>query len=185
MSTPHEERKVAPYWFSAFPFPPEHFVVHRVRGREAISEPYAFDVTVTARTLVGDNIERLSVGHRASLVIRLGHLPRVVPGVIESVRAEGLRPSGEVSQTTFRLVPMVALLEHQRGSRIFQDLRVDQIVDRVLHAARIPTRWALTRKHPVREYVTQYEESDLAFVQRLLAEAGIFYSFAHEATATT
>lgn len=173
----HLDHGRAPYWFSAFPFPPGHFTVHSVRGHEAISKPYVFDVTVTANTLIGDNIEQLAVGHRASLVIRVSAKPRVFAGVIESVRAEGLRQSGKVVQTTFRLVPLVALLKHRFDSRIFQDMRVDQVIDRVLHEAGIPTRWNLTKKHPVRDYITQYEESDLAFVQRLIAEAGIFYTF--------
>lgn len=167
----------APYWFSAFPFPPGHFMVHRVRGREAISQPYRFDVTVTASAFLGENIEQLSVGHRASLVIRLGEAPRVIPGVVESVRGDGPRVDGRHVQATFRIAPMVSLLRHQRGSRIFQDKAVHQVVDEVLGAAGIATRWALTRVYPVRDYITQYEESDLEFVQRVLAEAGIFYTF--------
>ena len=169
--------KDALYSFSAFPFPPGHFQVHEIRGREALSKPYWFDVTVTAKSLLGDDLERIAVGHRAGLVMRTGGPPRIIPGVVESVRSLGVRWGGDVAQTRFRVVPMMSLLRHQRGSRIFQDMRVDQVVDQVLHAAGISTRWDLTRTYPVRAYVTQYEESDLEFVQRILAEAGIFYRF--------
>ncbi len=166
-----------PYWFAAFPFPPRHFRVHAIRGREALSRPYWFDVTVTSSALAGDGLERISVGHRASLVVQVGDAPRVVPGFVESVRADGLRENGTLSQATFRLVPMLALLRHQRRSRIFQDMSIDQVVDAVLGAAGIATRWQLERREPTRAYITQYEESDLAFVERLLAESGIFYWF--------
>jgi type VI secretion system secreted protein VgrG len=42
-------------------------------------------------------------------------------------------------------------------------------------------RFASVAHDPVLEMRTQYEESDLAFVERLLADAGLFYWFEHEA----
>lgn len=162
-----------PYWFSAFPFPPGHFRVHAVDGREALGKPYVFDVTVTASSLLGDGLERLSVGHRAALALRVEATTRVVSGVVESARSEGLRESERVSQTRFRVVPMLALLRHQRGSRILQEMRVDQVVDQVLGAAGVGTRWTLTRPQPIRPYITQCEGSDLTFVRRILAESGL------------
>ncbi|RSV82911.1 hypothetical protein EGH56_20230 [Klebsiella aerogenes] len=35
----------------------------------------------------------------------------------------------------------------------------------------------LKQSYPKREQINQYRESDLAFIQRLLAEVGIFYYF--------
>ncbi|WP_437672891.1 type VI secretion system Vgr family protein [Sorangium sp. So ce131] len=173
----------APYLFSAFPFPPGHFRVHAIRGREALSKPYRFEVTVTSRSFVGEDLERIALGQRAALVLRAGGAARVIPGVVAAVRSQGVRPHHDAAQYTFCLVPALALLRHQRGSRIFQDQRVDQVVDHVLRGAGMATRWELTREYPVRPYITQYEESDLAFVSRLLAEAGIFYRFASAAGA--
>lgn len=36
---------------------------------------------------------------------------------------------------------------------------------------------ASKRTYPKREQINQYQESDLRFIQRLLAEVGIFYFF--------
>ena len=37
--------------------------------------------------------------------------------------------------------------------------------------------FTLTQSYPKREQINQYQESDLAFIERLLAEVGIFYFF--------
>jgi len=39
----------------------------------------------------------------------------------------------------------------------------------------------LSASYPPLEYVVQYRESDLAFISRLLEQAGIYYFFKHQA----
>jgi type VI secretion system secreted protein VgrG len=172
----------APYSFWAFPFPPGYHRVHRWRGREALSRPYAFDITVSSDGVVDEALELLTLGQRSVFVMRVGKAMRIVTGVIARLRAEGRRGEEQTRlQHTMRLVPSLWLLRRKKGSRVFQDMRVPDVVDRVLEENGLARRWELTRHHPVRPYVTQYEESDLAFVERLLAEAGIFYSFVQPA----
>ena len=166
-----------PYRLAVFAFPPGHFQVHAFRAREALSKPYAFDIIVTSKTLVGEDLERLAVGQRAAFVMTLDGVTRLVPGVIASVRSEGVRPGHEAAQFCMRLVPSLWRLGRRKDSRIFQSMRVDEVVERVLSAAGVPTRWQLAKNYPARPYCTQYDETDLAFVERLLAEAGIFYFF--------
>ncbi|MEA5175824.1 contractile injection system protein, VgrG/Pvc8 family, partial [Xanthomonas fragariae] len=72
-------------------------------------------------------------------------------------------------------------------SYVFQDLSVVEIVESVFadyaeQGALAPAwRWELAdrRVYARRSLTTQYEETDLAFVQRLLAEEGIYVWFAH------
>ncbi|NVH51011.1 type VI secretion system tip protein VgrG, partial [Photobacterium damselae subsp. damselae] len=45
--------------------------------------------------------------------------------------------------------------------------------------------FALARQYPQREYCVQYRETDLAFLQRIAAEEGIFFSFSHEGNKNT
>ncbi|MBI4917937.1 MAG: type VI secretion system tip protein VgrG [Acidobacteria bacterium] len=167
-----------PYRLAVSPFPPGHFQVRSFRGRERLSKPYAFDITVTTGMLVGEDLERLALGQRAAFVMTLDGVTRVVPGIIASVRSEGVRPAFDAAQYRLRLVPALWRLGRRKGSRIFQDLRVDEVVEAVLREAGVASRWQLSRAYPARPYCTQYQESDLAFITRLLAEAGIFYYFA-------
>jgi uncharacterized protein involved in type VI secretion and phage assembly len=53
-------------------FPAAHFRVESFAGKEAISEPYSFDVVVTAESASDEEIERLALGQRACLVWNVG-----------------------------------------------------------------------------------------------------------------
>lgn len=79
------------------------------------------------------------------------------------------------------LAPKLASLQHRQDSRIYQDTNVIDIVKQVFAAAGIDkVDYRLTNPYLAREYVVQYRESELEFVQRLLEDEGIFYFFEHE-----
>ncbi|MBT0960118.1 type VI secretion system Vgr family protein, partial [Denitromonas iodatirespirans] len=91
----------------------------------------------------------------------------------------------------YRLIvePWLAFLGHNRDSFIFQQRSVIEIIDAVFErwvgqGALAPAwRWDLAdpARYPKRGTTTQYQESDLAFVRRLLAEEGLFCWFEHAA----
>jgi type VI secretion system secreted protein VgrG len=77
------------------------------------------------------------------------------------------------------LAPRLWLLSRKRSSRIFQEKTVPEIVDQVLSEWNIARRWNVLSAYKPRTYCVQYQETDLGFIQRLLAEEGIFYGFEH------
>jgi type VI secretion system secreted protein VgrG len=82
------------------------------------------------------------------------------------------------------LVPRLWLLSLSFQSRVFQQMRVDEIVSDVLKQSGFGSRdfrFALKAKLPQREYCVQYRETDLDFIQRLLEHEGIYYFFEHPA----
>ena len=170
-----------PYTLTVDGFDDGYFVVQAFRGREAISETYAFEIVVTAPAGSSDQVEQTALGQTATFVWNLpggdGVAPRAFYCVVAAVRVHGVRGVERIPQFEIRVVPRLWLLKRKRNTRIFQNMRVPDVVTRVLAETGISTRWQLSRTYPVREYVTQYEESDLAFVERLLAEAGILFYF--------
>ncbi|MBD9537820.1 type VI secretion system tip protein VgrG, partial [Stenotrophomonas sp. STM01] len=80
-------------------------------------------------------------------------------------------------------------LQHARNSRVFQDKSVRQIVDEVLQAHGDLASWQWAEGCDallggrVRSYCVQYRESDLDFVQRLLAEEGLGWRLQDDAQA--
>lgn len=93
----------------------------------------------------------------------------------------------------YRLViePWLAFLAQRQDSWAFQDKSVREIVDEVFadyqgQGKLAPAwRWALADEsvYARRSLCIQYQESDLAFVQRLLREEGLFCWFEHEGAA--
>lgn len=95
----------------------------------------------------------------------------------------------------YRLIiePWFALLAHRTGSRSFQGQTVLEVLEAVFARyqshGRLSAAWrfdlADAGVYPQRSLVTQYQESDLAFVQRLLAEEGLFAWFEHQGDAAS
>ncbi len=162
----------------AGPYRAGELTVVSLRGREGISRPYVFDVFVSAQGVDLNTLELALLGQQACL--RMNHAsatPRVVYGVVASYRVEGAYRLGEAVRLRLRIVPRLSLLRRRKNTRIFQDKKVDEIIGRVLDEAKVLHRFQLTHNYPRRSYCVQYQETDLDFVTRLLAEEGILYRF--------
>jgi type VI secretion system secreted protein VgrG len=79
------------------------------------------------------------------------------------------------------IVPAVWFLSLTRDCRIFQNMTAQEIVDRVLSDCGV-TDYSFEWNSPSsekREYCVQYRETHLDFIQRLLEEEGVHYTFQH------
>ncbi len=148
-----------------------------LRGVEAVSRPYRFDLTLLVPRAEADDLAARALGERVSFHLRLGPgSERTLHGVIDRATSE---PGGahDRDRLHVRVVPELALLRHGRQSRLFQDQTAIEVVQAVLAERRVPVRASLSGDHARRDLCTQYLESDLELVHRLLAEEGVFYYF--------
>jgi type VI secretion system VgrG family protein len=168
------------------PLGPDRLLAECVRGEEAIGEGYAF--TVSALSLDAGISLRTLVGQPAllELLTSASGMPRAFHGIVTAADMNGA--NGGMARYTLTLRPWSAFLAHTRDSRIFQDLSVPDIIDAVFKAwqgrGRLAPSWRFDLADPgsyeKRSLATQYQESDLAFVERLMSEEGLFYYFEHE-----
>jgi uncharacterized protein involved in type VI secretion and phage assembly len=165
------------YELSIDGFSDDRFRVHSFVGKETISEAYSFEIVTTVHTRGDDEVEREALGRRATFILNVGKAPRAFYGVVASLQIEEVHAAREATKIRLRFVPRLWLLKRKKRTRIFQKMRVPDVVSAVLLEAGIATKWQLLRDYPVREYCTQYEETDYRFVTRLLAEAGIYFYF--------
>ncbi len=164
-----------PFHLAIDGFATDHFRVHSLTGKEALSESWQFDLVVTAPA--GDDVDRGALAQRATLIFNLAEKQRAFYGIVAAVRLAAVHTVDHSIKYHVRVVPRLWLLRRKTRTRIFQKMRVPDIVSSVLLEAGITTRWQLVRAYPEREYTTQYEETDYQFVRRILAEAGIFFYF--------
>jgi type VI secretion system secreted protein VgrG len=143
-------------------------------GHDAISQCFAFTLGFASRDT---NIDPLALlGKRASLEAEGGERPRWLDGFVAAFRMTRIEPG--IAHYEADLRPWLWFLGHRRDCRIFQNKSVIEIVEEVFSAypeADVEKR--LQGSYPSREYCVQYDETDLAFVQRLLEHEGIFYFF--------
>lgn len=169
---------------------PSPLDVEEFSGREALSQTYYYTITFTSPD---KNIDPATVMRKpATLTMGSGVLQaladkKIVHGVITDFH----RISGSADQAKYRITlePFLKLLDRQhRSHRFFVNKSVPEVVEQVLQEHGLQG-WEyqinLKQNYPKREQINQYQESDLVFIQRLLAEVGIFYFFTLQEDAQT
>lgn len=167
----------------------EHLDVERFIGRETLSDCYRYQVTFTssAQDLQPQQLLRRSatfsfVGTHIPLaqLAQVKSAEKVVHGIVTDFK----RLAGSADQAQYQLTiePFFALLRHQKRSyRFFLNQSIPQVVEQILREHNFKGwefEFNLKQTYPKREQINQVNESDRAFIERLLAEVGIFYSFA-------
>lgn len=156
--------------------------VEEFSGAEKLSETYLWTIYFTSTDKNIDASQLLS--KPATLTMGGG----ILQSLTECKRVHGVvthfeRISGSADQTEYMITlePFLSLLDKQfRTHRFFVNKSVPEVVEQILqehHLHDWEYEFNLKQHYPRREQINQYQESDLAFIQRLLAEVGIFYFF--------
>ncbi|NHA26768.1 type VI secretion system tip protein VgrG [Enterobacter roggenkampii] len=145
--------------------------VLRFRGREALSEPFRWDIEFTC---LQANIPPEQVLMKyATFRMRSG---KNVHGRV--TRLEWLSTSRDQSHYRLTLSSRLALLGYTRQCAVYQNQSVPEVVEQVLrkHGLEGPDfEFRLERTYPPREIITQWRETDLEFIRRILSEVGIYW----------
>jgi type VI secretion system secreted protein VgrG len=150
------------------------------RAHEGVSLPYAIDVQFST----GDPSFHIDACLRERMQLQVDDtqgFTRYYDGLPDRVRFTGR--VGDENHFEVRLRPALAALEHREGSRIFQDQSPVDVVKAILAEAGVDKSvdWRLRQTYAPREFLCQYRETEMHFVQRLLEDEGIFYFFLHTA----
>lgn len=148
----------------------------------ALNTPYRADIEL--ETDDADELAR-HLRQRVTVTARYRDDARTLHGVVTAVTDRGWTAQGVRAgrrRVALSVAPWLAVMEHRVDRRIFQDRTAREVVDAVVaaHPEMAAVTWRVPRALPRREYIAQYEESDAAFITRLISEEGLFFAFTHE-----
>ncbi|MBZ0134875.1 MAG: type VI secretion system tip protein VgrG [Planctomycetes bacterium] len=158
-------------------------LVTKLEGDEAINRPYEFRLELastrtdidfsemirkTAWIGIKQGVQLAGQDKRAATTLK-------IHGVIQSFEQVGK----ELELVKYRavLVPRLKRLALAHQSRIFQEKSVPEIVKSICQEYDVEVDTGKLGSHKARDYVVQYEESDLDFIHRWMEHEGIFYYF--------
>jgi type VI secretion system secreted protein VgrG len=157
-----------------------------VRGEEGLGSGFEFVISALSAD-AGIALKSL-IGQPALLQLMTAHsreTMRPFHGHVIAVEQTGA--NGGFARYTLTLGPWTNFAALGRDSRVFQDMTVFDMIDAIFEEyqgkGRLAPAWrfdiADRTVYPIRSLCTQYQESNMAFVERLMGEEGLFYYFEH------
>ena len=138
-----------------------------------------FTVTITALSKNPDIDFEAAVGQEASFALHgtgADGKPKTWQGVVSELHQIGVEEDG-ASTYHLRIVPKLWLASQRKNHRMFQVLSELDIVEKLLGEWGITYEKRIKSQYKTRKYRVQYGETDLAFMSRMLEDAGISFLF--------
>src|ERR1700712_1501750 len=149
------------------------------QSEENISAPYTVTVEAVCDqpTIDPDTVLYLP----ACLQVTQGSgAPRILQGMVRSFAATGEPVRGRYAYT-LTFVPKLWFMGQTSDCRIFSNQSIADILTTICGDAGQTLDMKVYGDKTPKVYVTQFNETDFAFVSRLAEEAGYFYAFTHTA----
>ncbi len=155
----------------------------RVTGSERLSELFEYRLDLRSST---NDLDLVSVlGTHMSVTLDMdttGSTTRNFDGLVTHFTYEGMDAKLGIFSATIR--PWLWLLTRRRNCKIFQSKTALDIIKAVFadypDASFQDNTTAPANGWVTRDYCVQYNETDFAFVSRLMEQEGIFYFFKHQ-----
>ncbi|WP_213233242.1 type VI secretion system Vgr family protein [Caballeronia sp. NK8] len=178
-------------------------LLRSIQGEEILSRTYSYAIdcctpldSVLPKQAAANLDLKSMIGKELTVSIELEGMGSFVPGLsgvagavnigagtreISGIVTEAHFVGQSDQQSFYQLVlkPWVSLLEQRTDFRIFQRKTVVEIIEQVFENYLYSYDLRLSERYPALDYQVQYGESDFHFIQRLMAEHGIYWFFEH------
>jgi len=141
----------------------------------AISSDYLFRVNTLGSEVV---VPKDLIGKKTTLITKQGNTEHLIHGIITGMQY--IRKLTDGYEHILIIQSPLTLLNHYSHNRIFLNKDIKMIVEDVLLGAGIaPSEFSFKTRaeYPQYEYQAQYNETDLAFLQRMIAFHGIYFCY--------
>ncbi|MBS1140760.1 MAG: Rhs element Vgr protein [Proteobacteria bacterium] len=157
-------------------------MVERFQGREGVSESFRFEIDCVSTNAYFD-LKPL-IGEEVTLrLLQADGSKRSWHGYV--TQAMQLGADGGLARYRLIVESFLAFLGQRRDCYLFQNKTVVDIIGQIL-TDYPEANWKNSVTQPLRTYsiATQYRETDLDFIRRLLAEEGLSFRFEHDQSAS-
>lgn len=162
-------------------FPTQGGVVLRwLKGTERLGEPFLYEVKLASP----DPIQNFAKIPGQSLTVGLklkGTATRFFNGIVTRFQYLGFGDTERLHYAA-EVRPWFSLLDWRRNSRIFQNKTSVEIISLIFREHNGKFKNLTSGRFPKRIFCVQYDETDFAFVSRLMEQDGIYYYFEHTET---
>ncbi|WP_398494796.1 type VI secretion system Vgr family protein [Variovorax sp.] len=162
------------------PLAEDQLLFRSMHGSEGLSQLFEFEVDLLSPNTSVDM--KAMLGKPLTLEIRtLTGTPRYLNGQITRFTLVG-RDAASSRYMVYRasVRPWLWYLTRTSDCKIFQNKSVVEILEEVLGEYGFALEKKLTASYRQWDYCVQYQETDFAFVSRLMEHEGIYYFFKHE-----
>ena len=161
------------------PLPDSSFTIAAIAGSERLSRPFRYEVQLHAGSALIDPDSLLDQSVTVAIAkAEGGEAKRYVNGIVSSIR-QFPSASAELWRYEISVVPKLWLLGQTKDCRFYEKQSALDIVIYVLSKFNVLFSDKTSSTFPVRDYLVQFNESYLDFIQRLMEDSGIFYFFTH------
>ncbi len=149
----------------------------QMTGTEALSLPFELDVVMHSKSSGLSAKAVLGKPFTLKVATEQPGVQRFFNGICTRFASAGRE--GEHLIYTAKLRPWLWLASRRSDCKIFQKMKVPDIISEVLSRYGYPLTKKLTKSYRTWEYCVQYQETDLNFVMRLMEHEGIYFYFEH------
>ncbi|EJB8474043.1 type VI secretion system tip protein VgrG [Citrobacter freundii] len=167
--------------------------VETIEGYENLSKPYSYKITFTSKLKkispdsilnIEGSLQIRAPNHNWNKYIQGSEMwlyERQIEGIVTSFSL--ISTSADESLYEIKLEHKLALLSRRKRSAIYLNTNVPKLVTQILNEHAFADYEidfdTLVCIYPNREMIVQWEESDLAFISRILSEVGIWFRIAN------
>lgn len=156
----------------------DQLLFYAMHGSEGLSGLFEFEVEMLSQNASIDM--KAMLGKSLTLEILTTGAARYLDGQVARFAMLGRHPGASrnfIYKATVR--PWLWYLTRTSDCKIFQNKAVTDILDEVLGEYGFAFKKKLSGSYRTWEYCVQYQETDFAFVSRLMEHEGIYYYFEH------
>lgn len=163
------------YLYLNTPLGDDKLLLRGFRGDEALNRLFSFQLDLLAENTTTVDFDKL-IGQKVSFGVQgegAGQTPRHFHGIVVEL-AQGARGQ-RLTSYYMTVAPDLWKLSCKFRSRVFQHIKIPDLLKQLLTG--FDAAYEIQGTFEEREYVVQYQETDLDFASRLMEEEGIYYFF--------